>query len=294
MNWNSFLYALIICPKDKVVPVPSIFFIGKSGTPLDIATGIIGSVEELVAKIDKVLLLAGKQANPDATTSSAVANEANTQQETGRTIAGADSTETKEQAFEQAAARNTTQAAEQKSEITVAEPEPEPEEPVIPEPIAAVESSSRLETVDPPKPAAAPQTAAAPEPTVAAMSAAAAAEKRAAAAAAAAAAQETTTAVLPNGMAPNLPIAMPLVPPSTQSGAHASTEETNMSMSQIQVLVEQRKQERLEEQKRRDKENELRRRREGREAQAQKVISREQELKQLQVSPNYECQQVNI
>ncbi|EDW70649.1 uncharacterized protein Dvir_GJ11421 [Drosophila virilis] len=287
---DSEAYAMFISLY-KVVPVPSIFFIGKSGTPLDIATGIIGSVEELVAKIDKVLLLAGKQTNPDATTSSAVANEANTQQqEAGRTIAGADSTETREPAFGQAAAKNTTQAVEQESEITVAEPEPE--EPATPEPIAAVESSSQLETVDPPKPVAAPQTAAAPEPTVAAMSAAAAAEKRAAAAAAATAtSQETATAVLPNGMAPIVPIAMPLIPPSAQSGARASTEETDMSMSQIQMLVEQRKQERLEEQKRRDKENELRRRREGREAQAQQMINREQELKQLQERIRRERQQ---
>jgi len=43
---------------DKVVPVPSLFFIGKSGTPLEIATGITASVEELSEKIDKVLILA--------------------------------------------------------------------------------------------------------------------------------------------------------------------------------------------------------------------------------------------
>ncbi|XP_064548186.1 UBX domain-containing protein 4 [Drosophila montana] len=288
---DSEAYAMFISLY-KVVPVPSIFFIGKSGTPLDIATGIIGSVEELVAKIDKVLLLAGKQANPDATTSIAVENEDETEQEEVRTIAGADSTEAREpevEAFERAAG-STEQALEQESEATVAEPAAE--EPVSPEPIAPVESSSQLETVDPPKPATAPQTAAAPEPTVAAMTAAAAAEKRAAVAATAAAtAQEHNTTVMTNGMASIVPIAMPLIPPSTQSGARSSIDETNMSMSEIQMLVEQRKQERLEEQKRRDKENELRRRREGREAQAQQVISREQELKILQERIRRERQQ---
>ncbi|XP_054734164.1 UBX domain-containing protein 4 [Anastrepha obliqua] len=44
----------------QVVPVPSIFFIGKSGTPLEIGTGIIASVEELEEKINKVLIASGR------------------------------------------------------------------------------------------------------------------------------------------------------------------------------------------------------------------------------------------
>ncbi|XP_036338013.1 UBX domain-containing protein 4 [Rhagoletis pomonella] len=44
----------------QVVPVPSIFFIGKSGTPLEIGTGIIASVEELEEKINKVLTSSGR------------------------------------------------------------------------------------------------------------------------------------------------------------------------------------------------------------------------------------------
>ncbi|XP_061390494.1 UBX domain-containing protein 4 [Musca vetustissima] len=44
----------------QIVPVPSIFFIGKTGTPLDITTGVVASVEELESKIFKVLELAGK------------------------------------------------------------------------------------------------------------------------------------------------------------------------------------------------------------------------------------------
>lgn len=44
----------------QMVPVPSIFFIGKTGTPLDIATGVVASVEELESKIIKVLESSGK------------------------------------------------------------------------------------------------------------------------------------------------------------------------------------------------------------------------------------------
>ncbi|KAL7732567.1 hypothetical protein ACLKA6_019197 [Drosophila palustris] len=65
----------------KMVPVPSIFFIGNSGTPLDVTTGIIESVEQLVAKIDKVLKLAGKTQEQQTTETVA---------ETGRSIAGAE------------------------------------------------------------------------------------------------------------------------------------------------------------------------------------------------------------
>lgn len=40
---------------DKLVPIPSIFFIGKNGTPLDVVTGITKTVEELESKIAQVL-----------------------------------------------------------------------------------------------------------------------------------------------------------------------------------------------------------------------------------------------
>lgn len=40
---------------DKLVPVPSLFFIGTNGVPLEIVTGITKSVEELDAKIENVL-----------------------------------------------------------------------------------------------------------------------------------------------------------------------------------------------------------------------------------------------
>ncbi|XP_017862437.1 PREDICTED: UBX domain-containing protein 4 [Drosophila arizonae] len=73
----------------KVVPVPSIFFIGKSGTPLDIATGIVSGVDELLIKINKVLLLSGKQ-KVNAPTTSATAKDAQGEQ-SRRKIAGDDS-----------------------------------------------------------------------------------------------------------------------------------------------------------------------------------------------------------
>ena len=60
------------------MPVPSIFFIGKSGTPLEIGTGIIASVEELEAKIDKVLTASGKTTPAVSASSSFIAAEQET------------------------------------------------------------------------------------------------------------------------------------------------------------------------------------------------------------------------
>lgn len=53
----------------QIVPVPSIFFIGKAGTPLDITTGVINSVEELEGKVTKVLQLAGKTSSVELASS---------------------------------------------------------------------------------------------------------------------------------------------------------------------------------------------------------------------------------
>uniref|UniRef100_A0A1I8QCH6 UBX domain-containing protein 4 n=1 Tax=Stomoxys calcitrans TaxID=35570 RepID=A0A1I8QCH6_STOCA len=57
----------------QVVPVPSLFFIGKSGTPLDICTAVVASVEELDGKVEKVLLLAGKSTSSSKAGSSSQA-----------------------------------------------------------------------------------------------------------------------------------------------------------------------------------------------------------------------------
>lgn len=40
---------------DKLVPLPSLFFIGKNGAPIDIVTGVTKTVDELNSKIDGVL-----------------------------------------------------------------------------------------------------------------------------------------------------------------------------------------------------------------------------------------------
>lgn len=127
----------------KVVPVPSIFFIGKSGTPLDVTTGIIENVDELVAKIDKVLILAGKQTNSEASTSKATENI-----QAERSIAGAEEKNNKadEVSTESAEA---TQSEECSSEAAA------------PEAIATAELLNASEETDIAKPKEASQSASA-------------------------------------------------------------------------------------------------------------------------------------
>lgn len=66
---------------DKLVPLPSLFFIGKNGTPIEIVTAVTKTVEELQNKIDKVL--AGNKPEvsssnvSSATTSAAATSSAN-------------------------------------------------------------------------------------------------------------------------------------------------------------------------------------------------------------------------
>lgn len=57
---------------DKLVPLPSLFFIGKNGTPIEIVTAVTKTVDELKSKIDKVL-----DRTPPATASTAAAASAN-------------------------------------------------------------------------------------------------------------------------------------------------------------------------------------------------------------------------
>ncbi|XP_055846860.1 UBX domain-containing protein 4 [Episyrphus balteatus] len=57
----------------QIVPLPSLFFIGKNGTPLEIATGICASSEELESKIDNVLKLTGKVSNTSSAASASAA-----------------------------------------------------------------------------------------------------------------------------------------------------------------------------------------------------------------------------
>ncbi|XP_073843203.1 UBX domain-containing protein 4 [Musca autumnalis] len=76
----------------QIVPVPSIFFIGKTGTPLDVTTGVVASVEELEAKVLKVLELAGK--SPNASTAAAMSQAFITQETKASTSAQSKSNET--------------------------------------------------------------------------------------------------------------------------------------------------------------------------------------------------------
>lgn len=43
----------------QLVPLPSLFFIGKSGTPIEVVTGNTASVEELDSKIKSILEKSG-------------------------------------------------------------------------------------------------------------------------------------------------------------------------------------------------------------------------------------------
>uniref|UniRef100_A0A0K8V3S4 UBX domain-containing protein 4 n=1 Tax=Bactrocera latifrons TaxID=174628 RepID=A0A0K8V3S4_BACLA len=61
----------------QVVPVPSIFFIGKTGTPLEIGTGIIASIGELEEKINKVLTLSGHSTPSTQSSSTFITAEQN-------------------------------------------------------------------------------------------------------------------------------------------------------------------------------------------------------------------------
>lgn len=54
---------------DKLVPLPSLFFIGKNGAPIEIVTGVTKTVDELNSKIDTVL--EGVKQKPNTTNSAA-------------------------------------------------------------------------------------------------------------------------------------------------------------------------------------------------------------------------------
>ncbi|XP_022221716.1 UBX domain-containing protein 4 [Drosophila obscura] len=288
----------------KVVPIPSIFFIGKSGTPLDVATGIIASAEELAAKIDKVLVLAGKREENQLPTTSSSCSSA-TPGISPRRIAGADDkTDTKTEQPDPDEVSNTTSLvnkstastpapdssateAPDKLSVSTTTADKNPETPVAgsTDPTGNIEkpstTSAPVEKCEPSMstPVETSATAEIPplegtssSPSQAATSAAAAAEKRAAVAAAAAAASLPT--LLPSG-----PLLSAVAEPTQR---HLTDSE--MRMVEVQNTLEEKRRERLEQEQRQQKESELRRRREGREAQdqAQQALTKEQELKNMQ------------
>lgn len=69
---------------DKLVPVPSLFFIGKNGTPLEVVTGITKTVEELESKIATVLeraeLAIGEETSTAASQAAAPATGSSSQE----------------------------------------------------------------------------------------------------------------------------------------------------------------------------------------------------------------------
>lgn len=54
------------------MPLPSLFFIGKNGAPIEIVTGVTKTVDELNSKIDGVL--DGVKPKPAASSAAASAN----------------------------------------------------------------------------------------------------------------------------------------------------------------------------------------------------------------------------
>lgn len=52
---NCFDFFLLFLFVDKLVPLPSLFFIGKNGAPIEIVTGVTKTLDELNSKIDGVL-----------------------------------------------------------------------------------------------------------------------------------------------------------------------------------------------------------------------------------------------
>ncbi|XP_016925921.3 UBX domain-containing protein 4 [Drosophila suzukii] len=284
----------------KVVPVPSLFFIGKSGTPLEIATGITASVEELSEKIDKVLILAGKRTETEvaASTSSLVGA---LQPNPVRSFAGADDSSSLSnaesqsvQAPEKFEAPETTSVSDSPTE-EVEEPKSNP--PNSPaassySSIPAELSSSSLEG----KSGSEAENAAVSPAALAAEKRAAATKVEASASTSGAAARNFATA----NLIPAVPLLTPAVPASMQLPAEgqgitpavpASMQlpaegqgitESEERMAEVRNLLEQKRRERVEEEKRRDKENELRRRREGRDSQTQQARTKEQELRNMQ------------
>ncbi|EDW93816.2 uncharacterized protein Dyak_GE20381 [Drosophila yakuba] len=266
----------------KVVPIPSLFFIGKTGTPLEIATGITASVEELTEKIDKVLILSGKRTEPvvAASDSSSVdALEANTV----RSFAGADNSSSsstgESQSIQTAPEKlgepeNTSDSNSATDGVEEAKANP-PNSPVAASlaSIPAAVSTSSLDVKS-------------GSESEAASPAALAAEKRAAASKVEASATTSGAAArnfATNNLIPAVPLITPAVPVATQRPLEGQANtESEERLAEVRNILEQKRRERVEEEKRREKENELRRRRDGKEAQSQQARTKEQELKNMQ------------
>ncbi|XP_043646510.1 UBX domain-containing protein 4 [Drosophila teissieri] len=264
----------------KVVPIPSLFFIGKTGTPLEIATGITASVEELTEKIDKVLILAGKRTEPVVAASASSSTDA-LEANKVRSFAGADKS-------------NSLSTGESQSVQTA------PEKLAEPETTSDLNSATVEEAkTNPPNSPAAASLASIPaavstssldvksgSESEAASPAALAAEKRAAASKVETSATTSGAAArnfATTNLIPAVPLMTPAVPVATQLPPEVQVNtESEERLAEVRNILEQKRRERVDEEKRKEKENELRRRRDGKEAQSQQARTKEQELKNMQ------------
>ncbi|KAH8246139.1 hypothetical protein KR038_000709 [Drosophila bunnanda] len=297
----------------KVVPIPSLFFIGKSGTPLEIATGITDSVEELTAKIDRVLVLAGKRTEPLSVTSSVTSFSEQMNPTAVRSFAGADDSNSLSKDEPREAPEVPETSEEPQTSQTVSET-PKPLEVVASVSTVQVEES-KVNQLSAPAVASISAISAesstsslgqakqpAVSPTVLAealeMNAEAASAKTVAATAskvetATTSRNSTALNLAASSILPTVPLLTAAIPvaasqvqgPAQEQGSQQEQLPTTDSESRtldVQNLLEQKRRERLEEERQREKENELRRRREGRLAQTQQVLAKEQELKNMQ------------
>ncbi|KAH8378714.1 hypothetical protein KR009_000915 [Drosophila setifemur] len=272
----------------KVVPIPSLFFIGKTGTPLEIATGITASVEELVAKIDKVLILAGKKtaANPEPSSSSLVDEF---QASTVRGFAGAEDAnsliyDNPEETESDADKHSKSILDEVDHTSKVAEPAPTP--PVTPSLASSASSNASWSAAENRMMAAAIETEKRALATSVANAEIATAEAGSKVEAPASSSGQGARNMAASTLLPAVQLLNPAVP-ATAAPPAQTLSGSEARMAEVQQVLEVKKQERVEEERaeeerRREKENELRRRREGRELQTQQQLTKEQELKNMQ------------
>ncbi|XP_017111949.1 UBX domain-containing protein 4 [Drosophila elegans] len=270
----------------KVVPIPSIFFIGKAGTPLEIATGMTESAEELAAKIDRVLVLAGKRSPESEVATSSTSSFVEEQESNAvRSFAGADdSTNTsneENQSNQEAAEKTEDPEATSVSNAPTAEvdkPKSNPSHSAAQASFVSIPAAVSNSSLDGKSGSEAESSSVSP--------AALAAERRAAASKVEGSASTSTSGALARNLAtsnlmPAVPLLTPAVPLLAQQPAESITE-SEERLAEVRNLLEEKRRERVEEEKRREKETELRRRREGRESQTQQARTKEQEIKNMQ------------
>lgn len=232
----------------QLVPLPSIFFIGKNGAPIQVVTGVITTSDELEQKIKIVLetvgvkeIVASKKVEEEASASSV-----------NKTQSAAASASQNFIANEQASDPNYEVVCE--GDVCYRRPKKE-ETPSKPSPndsnIDSLPSSSKLEsnsTQDVKPDSTTPSVAAEPPPS--------------------------SSPSLPSSSAPPAPAPVAAEPSS-------STDDVAQRVEQAKKLIEEKRKQKEEEEKRLEREREIRRRKEGQEMLNFKKMQREQELQQM-------------